>query len=59
MGAIRRTSRVEPPMPDIGMAVASGFGCLRRIAMLAFFLMMLAAMFVMGLFGFSLPPSLP
>lgn len=58
-GMIRRAERVAPSVPDFGGAVATGFGCLRRIAVIAFFLMMLAAMFVMGLFGFSLPANVP
>jgi hypothetical protein len=46
------------PLPPPGVrVVTSGFGCLRRMMMLVFFMIMLALAFFFGLFGFSSPHS--
>lgn len=53
---MRGSSTIGPSIPAIGMTVASGFGCLRRLVMVVFLFMMLAFAFFFGLLGFS-PPA--
>ena len=55
---MRGGSPIGPSLPDIGMKVVSGFGCLRRLVMVVFLLMMLAVAFFFGLLGFSPPATL-
>lgn len=55
---MRGGSPIVPSIPAIGMGVASGLGCLRRLVMVVFLLMMLAVAFFFGLLGFSPPAPL-
>jgi hypothetical protein len=53
------SSTVPSIPPEIGIKVVSALGCLRRLAMIVFILVMLALAFSFGLFGFSPPPTIP
>ena len=52
-------SRGAPALPPIAVGISTAFGCVRRIVVILFVLMLLAAMFVFGLFGatVAVPPS--
>ena len=44
-------ARGAPSVPPIGVGLSTAFGCVRRIVVILFILMVLAAMFVFGLLG--------
>ena len=51
--------RGAPALPPIGAGISTAFGCVRRIVVILFVLMVLAAMFVFGLLGATGPANPP
>ena len=51
--------RGAPTLPPIGAGISTAFGCVRRIVVILFVLMVLAAMFVFGLLGATPPTASP
>ena len=51
--------RGAPTLPPIGAGISTAFGCVRRIVVILFILMVLAAMFVFGLLGAPGPTNPP